>query len=103
MFYNGFLDLFIVFFSSHPLGKPQGFIELCFFITEIISYFLGYNGNLFDYIFILIFSLYLGYDWCKAQYYPKTYDNAIDSALDIYLDVINLFIRLLSILGDKDD
>ena len=72
-------------------------------IVEIISYFLGYNGNLFDYIFIIIFSLYLGYDWCRAQDYPKTYDNAIDSALDIYLDIINLFIRILSILGNNRD
>jgi FtsH-binding integral membrane protein len=30
-------------------------------------------------------------------------DNAIDSALDIYLDIANLFIRLLRIFGSKKD
>lgn len=50
-----------------------------------------------------IFSLYIGYDWVKAQMYVKTVDNAVDSALDIYLDIINLFLQLLRILGSKNN
>ena len=34
-------------------------------------------------------------DWAKAQEKPKTLDNAVDSAVDLYLDIINLFVRLL--------
>lgn len=49
----------------------------------------------------VIFSLYIGYDYWKAQQYPKTIDNAVDSALDIYLDIINLFLRILSILSNS--
>jgi FtsH-binding integral membrane protein len=30
-------------------------------------------------------------------------DNAIDSAVAIYLDFANLFIRLLALFGDLDD
>ena len=71
-------------------------------IAEIIALLLGYGGNFFNWLFVLLFSLYIGYDWHKAQAYPKTIDNAIDSAIDIYLDVINLFVRILSILS-KDD
>jgi FtsH-binding integral membrane protein len=48
-----------------------------------------------------VFSLYIGYDYYRAQQYPKTLDNAIDSAVDIYLDIINLFLRILRILGSK--
>jgi FtsH-binding integral membrane protein len=44
----------------------------------------------------------MGFDWYRAQAYPKTVDNAIDSAVDLYLDIINLFIRLLEIFGKKD-
>ena len=55
----------------------------------------------FDYIFVVIFSLYIGYDWQKAQAYPPTANNAVDSAADIYIDIINLFIRLLAILGHE--
>ena len=43
---------------------------------------------------------YIGYDWAKAQEKRKTLDNAVDSAVDLYLDVINLFVRLL---GSKDN
>ena len=65
---------------------------------EIISMLFGYTGNVFNWIFVIIFSLYIGYDWHKAQMYPKTLDNAVDSALDLYLDIINLFIRLLNLI-----
>ncbi len=56
-----------------------------------------------DYIVALIFCGFIGYDWAKAQVYPKTLDNAIDSAADIYVDVVNLFIRILSIMGKKNN
>ena len=56
-----------------------------------------------DYVVVVIFSGYVGYDWVKAQSYPKTLDNAIDSAADIYIDIVNIFIRLLSIMGNKDN
>ena len=54
-----------------------------------------------DYIVVLIFAGYIGYDWARAQAYPRTLDNAIDSAADIYVDIINIFIRILSIMGKK--
>lgn len=72
-------------------------------VAEVVATFLlGYRGELFDWFFVLLFSGYIGYDVAKSQAYPKTLDNAVDSALDIYLDVINLFVRLLSILGRRD-
>ena len=51
----------------------------------------------------VIFSLYIGYDYYKAQSYPRTIDNAVDSALDIYMDIVVLFMKLLSIFGSKSD
>ena len=51
----------------------------------------------------MIFCGYIGLDWNRAQMYPKTVDNAIDSAADIYLDVVNLFVRILSITGKRRD
>ena len=60
---------------------------------------IGYSGNLFNWFFVIIFSLYIAHDFSVAQMYPKTIDNAVDSALDIYLDIINLFIRILSIIA----
>ena len=68
-------------------------------IVEGLAMFFGYGGGVFNWIYVVIFTLYIGYDWHKAQVYPKTLDNAIDSALDIYLDIINLFLRLLEIMS----
>lgn len=68
-------------------------------LANFIAILFGYSGNIFNWLFVIIFSLYIGYDWQKAQMYPKTADNAVDSALDLYLDIINLFLRLLRILS----
>ena len=51
-----------------------------------------------DGLFVLIFSGYIGYDWARANRLPKTLDNAIDSAAALYLDIINLFLRLLRLM-----
>ena len=55
-----------------------------------------------DYAIVVIFAGFIGFDWAKAQAYPKNLDNAIDSAADIYVDIVNIFIRILSIIGKND-
>lgn len=69
-------------------------------VVELILMLLGVRQNVSALFGAILFSLYIGYDYWKAQQYPKTVDNAVDSALDIYLDIINLFMRILSILGN---
>lgn len=90
-----------VFFLG--LGRTLFVALIVGLVAELLATFLlGYRGMLFDWIFVLLFSGYIGYDVSKSQIYPKTLDNAIDCALDIYLDVINLFIRILSLLARRD-
>ena len=85
------------------LGRTLFVALLVGILAEVVATWLfHYAGSLFDWLFVVLFSGYIGYDVAKSQAYPKTLDNAVDSALDIYLDVINLFIRLLSILGRRD-
>lgn len=69
-------------------------------VIEFIMVFVGVNPRWWDWIVALIFCGYIGYDWTEAQKKRKTLDNAVDSAVDLYLDIINLFVRLL---GNKDD
>ncbi len=85
------------------MGRTLVIALLVGVIGEFIAILFGYGGDIFNWLFVVLFSLYIGYDWQKAQMYPKTLDNAIDSALDLYLDIINLFIRLLQIFGRSDD
>ena len=106
---GGVVTAMILLASTFPklfanMGRVLFISLLLSVIAELVVVFaFGYGGDLFNWIFVVLFSLYIGYDWHKAQLYPKTIDNAIDSALDIYLDVINLFLRLLQIFGRSDD
>lgn len=52
-----------------------------------------------EYLGALLFSLYIIYDWNRAVRLPHTLDNAVDCALAIYLDVVNLFLQFLRIFG----
>ncbi len=74
-------------------------------IAVLIGSVLGiFINGLFDvmaWVGALLFSLYIGYDFYRAQQYTPTIDNAVDCALDIYLDIINLFLRLLRIMGRR--
>lgn len=56
-----------------------------------------------DWAVAVVFCGYIGYDWGRANQIPKTMDNAVDSAAAIYMDIINLFLRILRILGRKRD
>ena len=70
-------------------------------VVELIAMLLGFWSGIFDLFFVLLFSAYIGYDYYKSQSYQKTIDNAVDSAVDLYLDIINLCLRLLDIIGRK--
>lgn len=56
-----------------------------------------------DWAGVAIFSGYVVFDWNRAMRVPRTLDNSIDCALAIYLDFVNLFIRLLELTGEKND
>ncbi len=51
------------------------------------------------YIAAGIFALYIGYDMHRASEIPATLDNAVDVCISLYLDIINLFLRILEILA----
>lgn len=68
-------------------------------IAEIILLLLGLNPGWMDWLVVLIFCGYIGYDWARANAITKTADNAIDSVIHLYLDIINIFLRLLAIFG----
>lgn len=66
-------------------------------VIEVIMIVIGINTpRWWDWLVALLFCGYIGYDWSKAQQKFKNLDNAIDSAAELYLDIINLFLRLLS-------
>ncbi len=71
-------------------------------IIELIEIFiLGIHHDILDWIVVVIFCGYIGYDWGRANRIPKTMDNAVDSAAALYMDIINLFLRILRLLGRR--
>ena len=90
------------FFLS--LGRTL-FVALivCIIAQTVVGLIFRMPLNGIDYIVSLIFCGYIGFDWSRAQMYPKTANNAVACASDIYLDCVNLFIRILSIVGRRRD
>lgn len=71
-------------------------------VVELVEVFIfNIHHGILDWIVVLIFCGYIGYDWGRANQIPKTLDNAVDSAAALYMDIINLFLRILRILGRR--
>lgn len=96
--------------TAISIAKPQIFAGLGSFllttllilvVVSAISALLSKDYIIWSYIGAGIFSLYIGYDLYRAMQYPKTKDNAIDCALDIYLDIINLLLKILRIMASS--
>lgn len=70
--------------------------------VELLEVFVfKVQHGIIDWIVALIFCGYVGYDWGRANRIPKTLDNAVDSAAALYIDIVNIFVRILRILGRK--
>lgn len=90
--------LFPKFFLK--LGRVLLFALIGLIIGELLSTLIfRYYSGVYDWLAVGVFSLYVGFDWAKANSLECTVNNAIDSAAELYLDIINLFIRILSIMA----
>ncbi len=85
------------------LGRVLFFSLLFTIVGSLICalLFRGRGYRVYEWIGAGIFSLYIGYDWARANTCARTVDNAIDLSASLYLDIINLFIRIVSILNDS--
>ncbi|MDD5948179.1 MAG: Bax inhibitor-1 family protein [Lachnospiraceae bacterium] len=81
------------------MGKALFISLLVCIVVDLIALILGQDLVIVDYAVTFIFTLFVGYDWARANACAKTFDNAVDCAAELYLDIINLFLRILSILG----
>lgn len=92
-------SLFPSFFLS--LGRVLLFSLLFMIIGSLISLLLFGSGAymIYEWLGVALFSLYVGYDWARANTCARTLNNAIDLSASLYLDIVNLFLRLLQILS----
>ena len=83
------------------LGRVLFFSLLFMIIGSLLNLLLfgSRGGMIYEWIGVGLFSLYIGYDWARANTCARTVDNAIDLSASLYLDIINLFLRILSIMS----
>ena len=101
----------IGYFTKIDLSKFSTFLFmglLAIIICSLVNMFVG--NETFDLVLtiigIVIFLGYTAYDIQKVKYNLDTFpsDNlAIYGALELYLDFINLFLKLLSLFGKRRD
>ena len=99
--------------SLMSFGKILLFGLIAIIIMSIINIFVNNSsfGILISIVSILIFLGFTAYDMQKLKeiyYYYENDENelskaSIYGALDLYLDFINIFIRLLSLFGKRRD
>ena len=80
------------------------FVALCSLLfVRILGLFIPQlQFGIIDYIAAGIFSLYIGYDMYRASMATRSLISALHISVSLYLDIINLFLNLLRILGKKD-
>ncbi len=81
------------------IGKVLFISLIAVAIVGIVSIFVAGLGYIYSLLVAVLFSFYIGYDFYRSQQFAKSIDNAVDCALDIYLDIANLFLALLRIFG----
>ncbi|MGN1312710.1 MAG: Bax inhibitor-1 family protein [Candidatus Nanosyncoccaceae bacterium] len=91
--------IFPNFFMS--MGRAL-FIALTAVVAiELLGILFGWHmPSFWDWLIAVLFSGYIAYDWAEAQYRPCTADDAVDACVGLYLDIVNLFLRILSISDD---
>lgn len=83
--FGALLGLIIINFAAIFLGATTGFVM-----------------TLIDWAVVLLFSAIMMYDMNQAQRLDKTLDNAIDVSVNVFMNFMNIFIRLLAIFGSRD-
>ena len=89
----------------NAFAKIQGVLcvgLLGIIVIELVLSLLGIQQTITDYAVILLFCGFIGYDVYRASTALPTFTNALWYAVDLYLDIINVFLRLLALFGRRD-
>ncbi len=101
-----FLSLFMIILALvyprvfNSIFALLGIAVLVALIYQIVAIFTGFGNNTWvDWLIVLLFSAYVGFDVSLARVRPRNVNNAVASACAIYMDLIYVFIRLVAIFG----
>lgn len=71
-------------------------------LVSIAGRFMGVAMSWLDYIILVVFSGFIAYDTYQSQQCEPTVKMAVLFAVNIWLDLVNIFLSLLSILGNRE-
>lgn len=71
-------------------------------VIELALMFMGVQQSVTDIAVILLFCGFIGYDVYRASVAVPTFTNALWYAIELYLDILNVFLRILQIFGNRD-
>lgn len=75
-------------------------------LGQMVFIWLGFAYNvslpILYWVGIVLFTLYVAYDWSRALKIPHTVNNAIIAAGSLTLDIINIFLRVFGLSKSKD-
>lgn len=97
----GLAQLYPQFFCS--MGRMLFTCLVIGIIGEVVVWCLGATPGIFDFFFVGLFLAYTGYDWAEAQSQKKTTTNAVRVSFMLYVDLINLLVRLIRIFARNRD
>ncbi|MDO4796470.1 MAG: Bax inhibitor-1 family protein [Coriobacteriales bacterium] len=99
--------IFLVAGVTFPnfFARIGGILCLGLIATIVVEFvaivFLHADQTIFDYIVIVLFCGFLGYDSYLLAVDDPTVPNAIFHASNIYLDIVNILLRVLDLLDNK--
>jgi len=104
-----FLTLLVVYITDYDFGFLGIFLLISLWaliIVQLLNYLIfksTWFRRITSYVGILIFTLYLVYDFNRleklAAQGDESWGTAVKIAVKLYLDIINLFLYFLEILG----
>lgn len=75
---------------------------LAVIVVEFALMLFGVQQSLTDIAVIVLFCGFIGYDVHRASTAVPTLSNAVWYAIELYLDIINVFLRLLQLFGRRE-
>lgn len=101
----------MVIFGAAGIAFPRFFERLmpicalgllAVIVVEFALMLFGVQQSLTDIAVIVLFCGFIGYDVHRASTAVPTLSNAVWYAIELYLDIINVFLRLLQLFGRRE-
>ena len=78
-------------------------ILMAVILVEIVLMFMGIDQTVTDYVVVALFACFIGWDtYCATQVSP-TVPNAVLMASNLFVDIMNVFLRVLSIVNRSNN